>query len=459
MANRYSRSYAQALGPVGRYWACGGAGATTVMEDRVVNETRRNRPAVRGSASDDGLTIVELLLALVIVMIVFAALASTIIASFASIRNTEARSRAVALANEAVEEMASVSWNQLGMATKDDPTFPHDEWNDELIVWLKEELNPAVPHPDDQDEPVDRDGIDYQVERWVTWVDEDDEAGLKRIVAIVKWDVGGETSTVRSESLRAPDPDELFTLEINAITALTYPDNNSATTLDPSTGEDGLRNSERIDVTVELGDEEAKVQLRFQDRDGNTVVRTGADTGGGTVERVWQIEVNSTGPTFAHGRTAFTVFATGPDGDVASDTAMFRFYQDVVIQEDTIVLKKDGEPVDKVEVNLDGETCGEVTMEVDVHGMTAGEATPDADGFGGLRVLWPDGDDDFFMGLLEAERFGGRFVGEIRTVSHLNLVAGASGLAEVDIVADRLTGPPVSYDDLSYVIEVEVVAC
>ena len=425
------------------------------MEDRVLNEVRRNRPAARGSAGDDGMTIVELLIALVVVMIVFAGLAATMVASFSSIRNNEARVRAVALGNELVEEMATVPWNQLGMAIKDPDTDPEefpDDGDGELIVWLDGDMNPAVKHPDDQ-ESIERDGRSYEVQRWVTLVEEDDQPAMKRMVVIVSWEVGGRDSSIRTEGLRAPEPEELFDLEVDVVAWANYADN-SAMWLHPS-GPDSDSpdpdkfnlNGEWFTVTASLGIAPASIQLRFTDRAGNERTRPGSDTEGGEKEREWTIAKHDV--PFPHGRTTFTVFATGPDGQIASDTATLRFYEDLEIQVPADVTQ-DGDDVPlggDVRVNEDGELCEPLRVEVDVHGMSAGEAVPNAEDEGGLTLEWLDGDDTpqvTVMALLgERQAFGGRFWAEIGVDS---LQASDGEALSFGVSAHRL--PPSDHPDV-----------
>lgn len=380
----------------------------------------------------DGLTIVELLIALFIVMLTFAVLASTVIASFASIRNNEARVRGVALANELVEEMATIPWMQLGLYEDDDRLDLSEvdedegeilEFEDEAVVLLTDDADPIPSHKDD----IERDGRTYQVKRWVTWVEEDDRPELKRMVAIVEWEVAGRDFTIRSDALRAPDAQDLFDLGVSVDKIERDVDGMPGVELRPEgytvekDGEEkpvGLRNSDAFTVTATVGHVDASVVLRFRSREGAMREWTTSDTPEGQ-DSVRTLTIPQHAFRFAHGPTAFTVYATGPDGQVASDTGSFRFYQDLKVSIPEVT--QGGDVVtegEKLRVDSDHRVCEEVTVKVEVEGMTSGEANPqpvfDDDGEdtdereGGLFLTVDDGVEQD-MELLQGQDYGGTF--------------------------------------------------
>ena len=424
----------------------------TTMEVRQLRETSSRHGA--RDAADDGLTIVEMMIALTIVMIVFAVLASTVIASFTAMRNTEARVRGVALANELVEEMATIQWLQLGLHEDDVPLDPDtgdplQEFEDESIVSLIEAAEPIPTHEDE----IERDGITYDVVRWITWAEEDDQPELKRMIAIVSWSVGGRDFTIRSDGLRSPDAGDIFDLEVSVEVEASnsYGSAMWLSTMPPEVHEH--KNMDEFVVTATMGVVPADVELRFRERDGTLRVLTGATTPAGSpTVREWTIEEGggAQGYHFQHGRNAFTVFATGDDGQVASDTATLRFYQRLDVLAPQVF--QGGSPVDIddaldlpiVEVDEDGQFCAPVTVEVDVEGMTAAEASPtpidpdDPDVVeGGLTLDWDDNPDDpAVMEPLQTTVFGGRYVGEIVGIFLPDPLADITFTAT--IFADRL---------------------
>ena len=431
------------------------------------------RWGLRGEA--DGLTIVELLVALFIVMVAFAALASTVIASFASIRNNEARVQATALASQAVEEMATIRWWHLGLSLDEEEdleTYDADADPDEVTQFEGEVV---VLLPDSADLPeheseVTIGGVEYTITRWITFAEEGDEANLRRMIAIVTWQIGGQERQVRNDGLRAPNPEDLETLvlslEVEADN-LGDPDVTYGTRLDEDDDPSTFKNQGVITATAEIGFVAAgDIRFSFRDRDDNLQTKTATSTPdldpGDTEER--HFTIGSGEHAFKHGATAFTVSATDASGDVASATVSLRFYQDVKIRTDTLTLSQGGQPVegdidDPVIVcvsNGAAEDGNEITLEAEVWGMTAGEATPQPDPDnedqvkGGLTVYWWDQllDPDrepMVMGRLERTPEGGVF----RATLDGEFVWGPEDAPlpnSTTVDADRLT-PGEAFDD------------
>lgn len=436
------------------------------MEDRVLTEHRKHRVGP-GWSRDDGLSIVELLVALVIVMIAFAALASTLIASFASIRNSEARVRAVALANELVEEMAEIPYDRLGLLDAD--VFPEVDFEGEELVMLAGDEQKVVEHQD----TIQRDGRGFEVERWVTWFEEDGGQDLKRIVATVTWQVGGNVQTVRSETLRSPDAQDLLDLEVSVdVTSNATAYDDVVALREPGESND-LRSEHSFRVTATMGVVPAEFELRFRDRWAVEVQKLGP-TAEDLGERIFEWTVGGTGENiqFRHGRHAFTVYATGADDRVASATGTLRFYQNVRIDpgDNSLVVLQNGSAVPTdgggnpvVVADALGVLCGPVSVQTDVHGMTGGEATPtaveggaDDEVEGGLTLHlrresdvtdaslddwgWDGNEDPVVMRLLQEEPFGGTYIGEMG-VDYLPDLAGEEPVA-VTLRADRRAQHP-----------------
>lgn len=442
------------------------------------------RPIVSRSRRNDGLTIVELLIALFIVMLAFAALASTIIASFTSIRNNEARVRATALASEAVEEMATMPWFELGLYSGDldedddnlDFTDPNNPiFENELVVLVSEDV--AVPHestPATDPDDLVFGGLEYTITRYVTFAEQGDADDLKRMTAIVSWSVGGEVrGVIRSDGLRAPDPGlGQLTVELSGETA--HPEVDYGTELSGN-----FRSEYRLDFLARGGVVAVgEIRLIWRNRDGDLEIMTKDSPGTATWEREFTIDGGPlSSRRFQHGPTTFTVIIEGVDGETASDTFSLRFYQPVSIgdpsimqggQEITIDPTIDegdlGEGQNPLEVCADGFPADTVTLEVDVEGMTGSEATPQPDPddeegeglVGGLTVSWEGLDGDpVVIGLLERNEAGGSFEATLAGP----FVAGEN---TVVIEADRLT-PEGAFDDIgnlsSFEIWVEEVGC
>lgn len=373
----------------------GGTAATT-MEDCALSEPKEP-PALRVGPSDDGVTIVELLIALTIVMIAFAALASTVIASFAAIRHNETRVTATAIANQAIEDMTTMPWRQLGLYEGDDtlPSFVTDPdpaegeepvFEGELVVLL-EGVDGAPPHLDD--DPDGSGGRDFTVTRWVTFVEEDDGSDLKRMVAIVSWDDGNRS--VRVEGLRAPDPIDLLELQIENVTALLKDEPAEDRVPLRRPGHDDhaqqFRNEDAFVIRVEVGLLSSSLTLTFRDREGELRVKTAPDIPNDVDEpEIREFTIGKHEFRFPHGPVPFLVTATSPDGHIASDTVTVRFYQPLKVVEggDPVVEDEnweaavlvDGQPANIIQ--LDPDTCQPiepVTIRAEVWGMTANEAS------------------------------------------------------------------------------------
>ena len=353
----------------------------TTTEVRQLREAGSHPAGQR--ATDDGLTIVELIIALVLVMIVFAALAATLISAFSAQRSNEIRVRATALANEAIEEMSTIPWASMGLYVNDGdlPDFVDDDdepiedatFEDELIVLLENDEGPVPAHRS----TVTIDTREYTITRWITWVEEPDDEGdegvlsldLRRMVAIVSWEVGGSERSIRTDGLRSPNPADLLDLEISFDSIVP----NKVGLFSPGHS-DRYENKEKFDATVTVGDVGASLVLTFRDRDGALRTITTSNTpDGADFERVFTISQNAF--RFPHGAHAFTVTATGEDGQVSSDSRAMNFYQDLEVQ--PIDVTQDGESTTTIEVCRDGDQLtleGDVVIDVGVWGLTPAEA-------------------------------------------------------------------------------------
>lgn len=415
-------------------------------------------------SSDAGLTIVELLIALSIIMVVFAALASTVIAAFSGIRSNEARVRATALANEAIEDLATMPWATLGLSEEDDTLtaklqemqaageIEADSWaldgddlefatiNNELVVLLADSAAVPTHQPP---LPIDRDGRDFTLARWVTFVDEDGGADLKRITVVVSWDQAGAERSITAESLRAPDPDDVFDLEVTDVSAYRAGSDESRVALDGD-----LTNAEAFVVRATIERIEADVVMTFTDRDGVLRVITVPSVGG---EAVREITIPDEPYRFPHGPVTMLVTATGQDGQVASNSTTMRFYQDVVVDEGSITLFQGATAADLEETEdiLLAEDCtlfGVVRVEAAVAGLTLVESSVDE-----AILIDYGGTGPATMGHVSTTVAGGVFgvdlTGDQAADDHADQVR-AAGSATFTITASR-TVENASFDDLN----------
>jgi prepilin-type N-terminal cleavage/methylation domain-containing protein len=193
------------------------------------HHTSRRQQGVRSTADEAGLTLVEMLLAMVILGIIFAGTAGALISFTQASVNNERRVQSTATLNRLHEELQALPWEDAvlyanevaalpaldGLTLGPSPTF-----DGEPIVLIDgpdcDVADPdcritTVPEPyEDPLTPAPSDGRDYEVYRLVTWVDRDGAApeSLKRFTTVVRWQAYGRTIEQRFDSERAPTPAE-----------------------------------------------------------------------------------------------------------------------------------------------------------------------------------------------------------------------------------------------------------
>ena len=129
--------------------------------------------------ADEGLTLIEMLVAFFIVAIVLTALTSTLMASLRSIVSSESRLRATQLANEVLEELQAWDWDDL------------------------ENYEP--------DDPVTRANMTYNVTVVVDWVDVAAAAGTenyRQFDVEISWQEFAVSRSLSKTAVRAPLPEE-----------------------------------------------------------------------------------------------------------------------------------------------------------------------------------------------------------------------------------------------------------
>ncbi|MDQ3709180.1 MAG: prepilin-type N-terminal cleavage/methylation domain-containing protein [Actinomycetota bacterium] len=161
---------------------------------------------------DDGLSLVEILVALFLLALVLMGLASTMIASLASITRDEQRVRATQLANELLEDLRIVPWDDLGFYAGDAGYQSTFDGADTVTLTGGRPSGSQAPLPGPQ--TVTRDGVQYTTTLNAVWYDEAgdglaptdaDPRDAKRTHATVAWtDRGGAVRSFDSEAIRVP---------------------------------------------------------------------------------------------------------------------------------------------------------------------------------------------------------------------------------------------------------------
>lgn len=120
--------------------------------------------------SDEGISLVEMLVSILLLGLVLAALGNTLFTSMAAARQNEGLTQATAVANEQLERLQAMQWGQL------DPASP-----------------PVIPD-------VTRDGTTYDVTTEVAWVS---APQYKRYAVKLDWVENNKPHTIRVEGRRA----------------------------------------------------------------------------------------------------------------------------------------------------------------------------------------------------------------------------------------------------------------
>ena len=172
----------------------------------------------RGSSGSkpgqDGFTLAELLVAMLLIGIVFAGAASALINLTRASLNNERRVQATALAMELHEAFQAMPWGDAVMYDEEVAALSDfveletldgsSTWNGDPLATISESCDNAERGCEWLD-IVTVDGRDYEIYRVITWVDRaaGSEEAIKRLITIVRWDVFGRSVEQRLDSERA----------------------------------------------------------------------------------------------------------------------------------------------------------------------------------------------------------------------------------------------------------------
>lgn len=167
---------------------------------------------------DQGFSLVEVTVATVIVMVVFAALLAGLLTGVASAKTEQDRAAANQLAADTVENLRVTDWDKLGFYSTDFTTFPalHDGESVAVAKGTPAATRSDDPAPRPTQQVTVNDGITYDVTTWVTWAGSTAAApntgstyAAKRIAVTVAWVSTGSTRTVTTTGLRTPTGKEM----------------------------------------------------------------------------------------------------------------------------------------------------------------------------------------------------------------------------------------------------------
>jgi type II secretory pathway pseudopilin PulG len=269
---------------------------------------------------EEGLSLVEMMIAMLIVGVVLMSMASVAIASMRSVQTSERVTRATQLGSELLESALALPYDDLGLYTTDamtgwgGTTFEGDD-----LVLFPDALTPD-PRVPSATATLVRDGITYVARTAVVWVDADttDAAqDYKRVIVQLEWQVRGDQRSARVEALRAPGPAD------QPLTVTVVPD---VVYLEPS----GQQKS-NFEIEVIALEPQSKVTVSWEDRDGK---KQGPFELTSSDKLHWTRQVS--GQFFANGGTLFTVEGTAQGGSQKEVTTIGRalFLHDLEIDED-----------------------------------------------------------------------------------------------------------------------------
>lgn len=309
-----------------------------------------------------GLSLIEMLVALFVVGVVLTAMASVAMTSLRAVQSDERTVRSTQLGNEILESLLVVPYDLVGLyASEADAHFGQASFEGEDLVLLADPADPQdredlVPVPAWQET---RDGIEYEVELAITWVDDPDTASVqdyKRVIVMLSWEVRGRPSSARVEALRAPGPGE------QPLSARVEPDVIRIHERPEGKNDDAFT----IFVTSKVRQSAVKVSwVGLKNSHERSLTQTDADG------QEWSVSFNANTWQFHNGETLFAVTATAPDG-VQETTTIARalFLYDLAIDLDNYHVAPT-----ELRITDEGELCeDEIQMEVLVVGATRSDS-------------------------------------------------------------------------------------
>jgi Tfp pilus assembly protein PilV len=250
-------------------------------------------------ADEHGLSLVEMMVALLVTGVILMAMATVAIASMRSVQTSERVVRATQLGNEIIETYVARDFDDLGLYHDDAvAAFGATSFEGQALVLHPQ---PAVGAEDytrvpEAERTWQREGVTYTARTAVVWVNDPATAeaqDYKQIIVQLSWDVRGNTRTARVEALRSPGPsDQMLTVTVT-------PDVMSIA----NTG--ALTSGESFTIEVLAREPQSSVIARWENRDG-----TFSSTSLTNVHKglVWRRTISS--GFFANGGTLFTVTGT-----------------------------------------------------------------------------------------------------------------------------------------------------
>lgn len=248
-------------------------------------QVRRARAAGGAGSSEEGFTLVELMLAILLLGLLLTGTAATLISFLRASLVNESRVQATSHLNELHEELQATSWDQLALYEEEigplqdlgvNPDGSPPEYDGEELVLLD---GPNTPGCDpDEDASCDRhpfvplahevihaDGREYETYRVIA--SSSTHPDIKRITTVIRWEVLGKEVEERFQSLRAPRISDIEETELPDVLTFDVTPSSSPLTTDGANEQEisiDARFSRPIDGAeiryVALDDDDAHVE-------------------------------------------------------------------------------------------------------------------------------------------------------------------------------------------------------
>lgn len=175
------------------------------------------------SRDEGGLTLVEMMVAILVIGVILTTLASVLVTTLRTIVHNERETAATALAQQEIERLQAAPWEQAGLL-EDEVADPPPDWaarvtdgtfeGEELVLIAPPEgaeARPAqAPRLESDLADLEMDTFDFTVHRYVTWVDRtgNDVPETRRFTVIVSWSVLGIDRAITASGERSPTQSE-----------------------------------------------------------------------------------------------------------------------------------------------------------------------------------------------------------------------------------------------------------
>lgn len=384
---------------------------------------------------ETGLSLVEMLVAVLMLGLILGAMAQSLVGTLTSITRQEGHIKASALANELLEQVRSVVWEDAGLCeTEAVNHFGGTTVGGQDLATIPDG-DPTCSTPDPNRlvplRTLVRDGVTYTAVTTITWMDDPVDNGsgdadphdVKRVVVDLAWTNGSDPFTFRAETVRAPSALEI---ELDALVDpdITYIKNN------PDSSSVVGANITAFDLRATATAEQTSVTAKWTDRAGTIETRNLTSSDGGFS---WLFQVPQNVGPFRNGETVFTFTATDPAGNQIESIHRALFLHTLEVLSLT--------PPAKIQVRGDGTVCP-FTVSTHVRGaLLSDEATLSFSPGPVNQAMLADTTDEngaFFDLALDGETGWGSTETSTTITLTLNRIADASSVtSQVSVPLER----------------------